>query len=74
MKLIVYNLATEYTIEGAGGTALFLHGWQDNLHTWDSLASLLAPMYRVVRLDLPGFGKTELPRETWNLYNYIQFF
>ena len=73
MKIIVQNLATEYLDEGTGKVVLFLHGWQDNLHTFDSLASHLSPTRRVIRLDLPGFGKSEVPKESWNLDNYVQF-
>ena len=73
MKIIVQNLATEYLDEGVGQVLLFLHGWQDNFHTFDSLASLLSPTRRVIRLDLPGFGKSEVPKESWNLDNYVQF-
>jgi pimeloyl-ACP methyl ester carboxylesterase len=73
MKIIVQNLATEYLDEGKGKVALFLHGWQDNLHTFDSLASLLSPTLRIIRLDLPGFGNSETPKEIWDLNNYIQF-
>jgi len=73
MKIIVQNLATEYLDEGTGKVVLFLHGWQDNLHTFDSLVSLLSPVLRIIRLDLPGFGKSEVPKETWDLNNYVQF-
>ena len=73
MKIIVQNLATEYLDEGTGKVVLFLHGWQDNLHTFDSLVSLLPPTLRIIRLDLPGFGKSEVPKETWDLNNYVQF-
>lgn len=73
MKIIVQNLAIEYQDEGTGPAMLFLHGWQDNLHTFDSLVPLLAPAWRMVRLDLPGFGKSEVPKEDWNLDKYIQF-
>lgn len=73
MKIIVQNLAIEYLDEGTGKVLLFLHGWQDNFHTFDSLASLLSPTRRIIRLDLPGFGKSEAPKGAWNLDNYIQF-
>lgn len=73
MKIIVQNLAIEYLDEGVGQALLFLHGWQDNFHTFDSLASLLSPTRRIIRLDLPGFGKSEAPKETWDLDNYVQF-
>ena len=73
MKIIVQNLATEYRDEGSGKTLIFLHGWQSNLHTFDNLASPLKNYYRVVRLDLPGFGGSEMPKETWDLNKYILF-
>jgi pimeloyl-ACP methyl ester carboxylesterase len=73
MKIIVQNLATEYLDEGTGKIVLFLHGWQDNLHTFDYLVYLLSPTLRIIRLDLPGFGKSEVPKETWDLDHYVGF-
>jgi pimeloyl-ACP methyl ester carboxylesterase len=37
---------------------ILLHGFGSSLHTWESCAQLLDTQYRVVRLDLPGFGLT----------------
>ena len=37
-------------------TLIFLHGFGSSLHTWDGWASALEQDYRVIRLDLPGFG------------------
>jgi len=37
---------------------LLLHGFGGSLHTWDALAAQLDGEYRVIRLDLPGFGLT----------------
>jgi pimeloyl-ACP methyl ester carboxylesterase len=37
-------------------TLIFLHGFGSSLHTWDAWASALEKNYRVIRLDLPGFG------------------
>jgi len=37
---------------------LLLHGFGASLHTWEDWARLLEPGFRVVRLDLPGFGLT----------------
>ena len=75
MKIIVDDLATEYRDEGNpnGPIVLFLHGWRNDLHSFDALTHDLAPFYRIVRLDLPGFGGTEIPRETWELNHYVQF-
>lgn len=43
-------------------TLLCLHGTASSLHTWDGWTDRLAGDYRVVRLDMPGFGLTG-PRE-----------
>lgn len=37
---------------------LLLHGTGASLHTWDGWARELSQEFRVVRLDLPGFGLT----------------
>ncbi len=37
---------------------LLLHGFGSSLQTWDVWAVALAQHYRVIRLDLPGFGLT----------------
>lgn len=71
MQIIVQNLAIEYQDEGRGPIVLFLHGWKDTLHTFDFIVALLKSKYRIIRLDLPGFGKSELPKVDWNLNNYV---
>ncbi|MBP6866404.1 MAG: alpha/beta hydrolase [Candidatus Pacebacteria bacterium] len=73
MKVIVDNLVTEYEDEGAGKVLLFLHGWKDSLDSFNDIGSILNSEYRVIRLDLPGFGKTQIPKETWDLDDYIDF-
>lgn len=37
---------------------LLLHGFGSSLQTWDFWAAKLETYYRVIRLDLPGFGLT----------------
>lgn len=73
MKLIVDNIATEYTKDGSGKIVLMLHGWCDNLHTFDKITETLKNDFTVVRLDLPGFGQTEKPPKTWNISDYSNF-
>lgn len=74
MKIIVDNLAVEYADEGTGPVILMLHGWKDDLHTFDDLAPLLSGSWRIIRLDLPGFGQSETPQNMqWNLGDYACF-
>jgi pimeloyl-ACP methyl ester carboxylesterase len=73
MKVIVNNFATEYFDEGIGPTTLLLHGWGDSSRTFDSLVSTLSRDFRIIRVDLPGFGGSETPGEPWGVGEYVQF-
>lgn len=73
MKVVVNGLAVEYEERGSGKTLVMLHGWKDNLHAFDDMALRLLGSFRIVRMDLPGFGKSESPRKNWTLYDYTEF-
>ncbi len=73
MKLIVQGLATQYSDEGHGPVMLMLHGWKDTLHTFDEITRELSHTHRVVRLDMPGFGESEMPEPEWRLDDYVDF-
>jgi pimeloyl-ACP methyl ester carboxylesterase len=48
--------------DGADATLLCLHGFGDNLQTWQGVTAMLgARGARVVAVDLPGFGRSALP-------------
>lgn len=73
MKIVVDSIVVEYLDEGQGEVVLMLHGWKDSLRTFDDLVLELSGSYRVVRLDLPGFGLSEMPHRYFRLSDYIQF-
>ncbi|MBL6082118.1 alpha/beta fold hydrolase [Belnapia sp. T18] len=41
-----------------GPTVVLVHGFASSLHTWEAWMPLLEDRFRVVSLDLPGFGLT----------------
>ncbi len=47
-----------YRDEGVGEPLVLIHGTASSLHTWDTWVQGLKSNYRVIRLDLPGFGLT----------------
>lgn len=47
-----------YKDQGQGDIILLIHGTASSLHTWDRWAQTLAQHYRIIRMDLPGFGIT----------------
>lgn len=57
----------DYTDNGNGDTTiLFVHGWCINKTYWSEQESFFHKKYRVITMDLPGFGKSGKNRTTWN--------
>jgi pimeloyl-ACP methyl ester carboxylesterase len=55
-------------------TIVLLHGTSASLHTWEGWAARLRDKYRVVSLDLPGFGLTgPFPDGDYRLVRYLRF-
>lgn len=74
MQIIVDSLLTHYEQNGTGKkTALFLHGWGDDLRTFAHLQKILSKKYTTVSVDLPGFGSTQAPEKVWGLDDYAEF-
>lgn len=73
MQVVVQDLMTSYDRRGSGKVILLLHGWADRLETFEPLWAELSTGYTLLSLDLPGFGKTDIPMVSWNLDNYAQF-
>jgi len=51
-----YEIA--YLDGGHGETILMLHGFGANKDNWTRFAKFISPAYRVIALDLPGFGES----------------
>ena len=73
MQVIVDSLLTHYEILGQGKTILLLHGWGDNTAGLRALQANLAKKYKVIAVDLPGFGGSQPPNSAWGLDEYAQF-
>ncbi len=72
MNVIVNNLLVNFTRTGNGPTMLFVHGWADQLSTFDTLIQYFQNDYEIVLLDLPGAGKSQMPQVAWSLDDYAQ--
>lgn len=64
---------TNYQLTGQGKLIFLLHGWGDSSKGLADLSQALAKNYRVLSVDLPGFGGTQNPKEVWGLDNYSEF-
>ena len=57
-KINIPDFEINYVDEGSGPTLLLLHGIGASLYIWRFLYKPLSQNYRVIALDLPGFGKS----------------
>lgn len=73
MNIVVNGLLAHYNLTGAGKVVLLLHGWGDSASGLLGLQQELAKDYRVLAVDLPGFGASQAPAEVWDLDNYANF-
>jgi pimeloyl-ACP methyl ester carboxylesterase len=51
-------------------TLLFVHGWAINKSYWSNQVAYFGKRYRVVTIDLPGFGKSGKNRTKWGTAEY----
>ncbi len=51
-------------------TLLFVHGWCINQTYWSKQVEALSSDYRIVTIDLPGFGESGNNRESWSIEEY----
>jgi len=57
-----------YRDEGSGPALLLLHGTLGDLTDWDEWTQQLSQQFRVVRLDLPGFGLSgDMPNKNYSV-------
>ena len=67
MKDTVFDLNINYIEKGEGELVVLLHGWGSNITLFDSMINLLSVKYKVVAMDMPGFGESEEPKEPWDV-------
>lgn len=72
MQCIIEGQAVNYYEEGKGPILLIVHGWKNNVSHFRPLASKLSSKYRIVAVDLPGFGGSSANRG-YTIDDYAEF-
>jgi pimeloyl-ACP methyl ester carboxylesterase len=67
---IVQGQCVNYVEMGSGPTVLFVHGLGGCWQNWLENLCDFARDHRVLALDLPGFGESEMPAEKISIANY----
>ncbi len=72
MLIRINGLETFYQLEGQGDPVVLLHGWGASSQSLAGVAACLAPIYRVLSVDLPGFGWSQAPPAAWGVADYAE--
>lgn len=72
MDINISGINLNYIIKGEGSPIVVLHGWGANIDTVIPIVNILANNYKVYALDLPGFGKSEEPKEVLDSFGYAK--
>ncbi|MBI3522089.1 MAG: alpha/beta fold hydrolase [Chloroflexi bacterium] len=68
----INGAVVRFAVAGMGPPVLLLHGWGGEIKSWGILpGALLDRGFRVLVLDLPGFGASSLPA-AWSINDYAR--
>ncbi len=69
----VNGIKINYEQKGEGDLIVLLHGWGSNIKLFANLIDLLSKKYKVVAMDMPGFGESAEPPSAWCVDDYVEF-
>jgi pimeloyl-ACP methyl ester carboxylesterase len=74
-QIVIDGLLTNYQVLGdKKEVLLILPGWKRSSNEWMPVAKDMSDQYKVVVLDLPGFGGvTAMPKEVFGVFEYAEF-
>ncbi len=65
------GVSINFDNEGEGEPVIILvHGWSNTKSIWKTQVSHFSKKYRVIAVDLPGFGKSGNNRSEWTIASY----
>ena len=72
--ILINNLEVNFKVTGSGPVILILHGWPSSSDSWvEAMKSLSRSGYQAICPDLPGFGKSDTPVQSWSISNYMEW-
>jgi pimeloyl-ACP methyl ester carboxylesterase len=72
--LTIDNILIRYTDKNQKGFPLFLiHGLGGSIESWTNNIDYLSNKFRVIAIDLPGFGLSDKPKVSYTVNFYVKF-
>lgn len=72
--MIIKDVDINYVDYGAKSNPIvLLHGWGQNIEMMQGLGNQFINTNRIIIVDLPGYGKSEEPKEVWTVDDYVLF-
>ena len=72
MQLNIDGFNLNYNDVGDGTPVLMLHGWGSSCDAYNFMTKTFSDRFRMVSLDFPGFGKSDMINEPWDVEKYCQ--
>lgn len=70
MTIQIENQTISYRETGQGQALVVLHGWGCNKEMFQFMHDHFSDRFRVISVDLPGFGQSEEPKSVWGTQDY----
>jgi 2-hydroxy-6-oxonona-2,4-dienedioate hydrolase len=68
------NLLVRYLDKNKSGIPLLLlHGLGGSIESWNNNINFLSTKFRIIALDLPGFGLSDKPKMSYSIKFYVSF-
>lgn len=67
----INGIKINYEDFGEGKPVVFLHGWGSSIEPFRCLMEPLKSTHRIIAIDFPGFGKSEMIESAWNVSDYV---
>lgn len=57
----------------SGNVLVLLHGWGQNINMMKPIGDAFKNHFRIVIIDLPGFGNSEEPQNALTVFDYVEY-
>lgn len=72
-QVVIADTLITYEDSGSGPVILCVHGWMHDTSSYTELTEYLKDSHRVISVDLPNFGRSDMTGEVTTIEDYARF-